>query len=35
MHKYHALIKEEVDKTEALAEVRNAGQEAVITWMAS
>ena len=33
--KYHALIKEGVDKTNALAEARIAGQEAVSIWMAS
>ena len=32
--KYHALIKEGVDKKNALAEARIAGQEAVSTWMA-
>ena len=35
MRKYHALIKEGVDKTIVLAEVRIAGQEAVSTWMTS
>ena len=33
--KYHALIKEGVNKTNALAEARIAGQEAVSTWMTS
>ena len=33
--KYHALIKEGADKTNALAVARIAGQEAVSTWMAS
>ena len=33
--KYHALMKEGVDKTEAMAEARIAGQEAVNIWMAS
>ena len=33
--KYRALIKEGVDKTNALAEARISGQEAVSIWMAS
>ena len=33
--KYHALMKEGVDKTEAMTEARIAGQEAVNIWMAS
>ena len=33
--KYQALIRERVDKTNALAEARIAGQEAVTTWMTS
>ena len=33
--KYRAVIKEGVDKTNALAEARIAGQEAVSTWMTS
>ena len=33
--KYHALIKEGVNKTNALNEARIAGQEAVSTWMTS
>ena len=33
--KYHAYVKERVDKTNALAEARIAGQEAVSTWMTS
>ena len=33
--KYQALIRERVDKTNALAEARIAGQEAVSTWMTS
>ena len=33
--KYHALMKEGVGKTEAMAEARIAGQAAVNIWMAS
>ena len=33
--KHHALMKERVDKTDALADARTAGQEDVSTWMAS
>ena len=33
--KYHALIKEGVNRTNASAEARIAGQEAVSTWMTS
>ena len=33
--KYHALMKEGVGKTEAMAEARIVGQEVVNIWMAS